>query len=135
MKEKIVALIAIIVLILSVGMCSADQEQMIRQRYSDSLKQESTLESWRNGLQEMNLTLDHLTVTYEKVQEITSENKYVICGAVTITGYAKTQDGLKKRVLLKKNVCHLFVDDQLVEAAVMSISQPELLNGWNNQEI
>jgi hypothetical protein len=110
-------------------------EKFLQQRYDEVETKEAEAKSstWRAGmLKEYGLILDHVQMRYKAISEnVTSDNKCLVCGFLIIVGYGKTQDGVQNRIVSRRAVCHLFDGEKLTNALTIASEPNVLLVGWS----
>ena len=90
--------------------------------------------TWRDGLlAEYGLILDRVENAYKmQAEQDTTDGRHLVCGVLTITGFCKTKDGMKKRVVQARQVCHVFKDQKVEKALKISEIPTKFLNGWDD---
>jgi len=90
--------------------------------------------TWRDGLlAEYGLILDRVENAYKmQAEQDTTDGRHLVCGVLTITGFCKTKDGMKKRVVKARQVCHVFKDKKVEKALKISEIPTKFLNGWDD---
>jgi hypothetical protein len=79
------------------------------------------------------LVLDHLEFNYQKSNQAdTTDGKCLVCGRLMMTGFGKTEDGMKKRITQEKLLCHLFNGQAIQKVTTIFEGKQIVLNGWDD---
>ncbi len=110
--------------------------EALQKSYKSRGSDEEIIKDWKEGVQaKVGLTLDHLTVEFDPVYGAeTTSGDIVIGGVVTSTGFCKTVDGNKVRlvqmvgmaILMKKN------DMTVIKALRVTDFSQNTLTGWDD---
>ena len=119
--------------------CSAygiDYEALIKENYKriEQNLHPGVIKTWIEGMKdEYGLIFDHLGLTYKMEQEAdTTDGNHLVCGVLTVTGYAKDKSGFKKRIIQRRALCHLYKEEKAKRIISMGFEESRLVLGWED---
>src|SRR3990172_1183177 len=138
--RKLISILLVLFLVGSVFAQVAEEYlpyvESLRKSYKSRATDKAVINDWKDGVQaKVGLIFDHLTVEFDAVYGAeTSEGEILIGGVVTSTGFCKTSDGNKVRLVQVVGMAILMTkkDMKVLKALRVTEFTQNTLFGWED---